>query len=95
LHHDDDGEDGYANWWQVERSNGTRLGRRDLRQAHQPFARSDTIAVPDEEACVVVRRHDEPHGYGGRAMLVTLESGGTRAVERGRNRRSFEKSGCP
>lgn len=29
LHHDD-GEDGYTNWWQVERLNGTLLGWRDL-----------------------------------------------------------------
>ncbi len=34
LHHDDDGEDGYANWWQVERLDGTRLGRRELLHAH-------------------------------------------------------------
>jgi hypothetical protein len=34
LRHDDDGEDGYANWWQIERLDGTRLGRRELLHAH-------------------------------------------------------------
>src|SRR6056297_905081 len=64
LHHDDDGEDGYANWWQVERLDGTRLGRRDLTHPHsqQPFTRSDTVVIPDDAACVVVRGHDEADG---------------------------------
>jgi len=71
LHHDD-GEDGYANWWQVERLDGSRLGRRDLLHAHsqQPFTRSETIDVPDDVTCVVVRGHDQTHEYGGVAMLV-------------------------
>jgi len=30
LFHDDDGEEGYANWWQVERLDGAQLGRRKL-----------------------------------------------------------------
>jgi len=33
LYHDD-GEHGYANWWQVESLDGERLGRRDLLHAH-------------------------------------------------------------
>jgi hypothetical protein len=38
LHHDDDGEDGHANWWQVERLDGTRLGRRVLAHPHSRHA---------------------------------------------------------
>jgi len=97
LHHDDDGEDGYANWWQVELRDGTRLGRRELRHPHseQPFTRSETIDVPDGVACVVVRGHDQTHGYGGQAMLVTLETGATTAVDQGSDLRSFEPAGCP
>jgi hypothetical protein len=96
LHHDDDGEDGYANWWQVERLDGTRLGRRELRHAHsqQPFARSKTIEIPGEVRCVVVRGHDQTHGYGGGAMLVNLDSGATRQVDQGSDARSFDASDC-
>ena len=70
LHHDDDGEEGYANWWQIERLDGTRLGRRELLHAHseQPFTRSATVAVPDDVARVsatTARKH-----------LRTLESAG-------------------
>ncbi|WP_265109899.1 hypothetical protein [Halosolutus halophilus] len=97
LHHDDDGEDGYANWWQVERLDGTRLGRRELLHAHseQPFTRSETVDVPDDVTCVVVRGHDQTHEYGGRAMLVTLDTGATRSVDQGPEPRSFDGNGCP
>ncbi|MFC4541365.1 hypothetical protein ACFO5R_05435 [Halosolutus amylolyticus] len=97
LHHDDDGEDGYANWWQVERLDGTRLGRRDLLHAHsdQPFTRSETVDIPDDVTCVVVRGHDQTHEYGGRAMLVALETGATRAVDQGSEPRSVDESDCP
>ena len=85
LHHDDEGEEGYANWWQVERLDGSRLGRRDLLHAHadQPFTRSDTVAVPDDVTCVVVRGHDQTHGYGGQAAVVTLPDGGVEFVRQG------------
>ncbi|MFC3959315.1 MSCRAMM family adhesin SdrC [Halovivax cerinus] len=97
LHHDDDGEDGYANWWQVERRNGERLGRRELTHAHsqQPFTRSATIEIPEAASCVVVRGHDETHGYGGRAMLVAIESGETRVVDQGVEAQSVEETDCP
>ena len=97
LHHDDDGEDGYANWWQVERLDGTRLGRRDLTHPHsrQPFTRSETIDVPDGVTCVVVRGHDQTHGYGGQAMLVDVDTGATRAVDQGSDQQSFDGSDCP
>lgn len=97
LYHDDDGEDGYADWWQIERPNGTRLGRRDLAHAHStaPFTRSETVDVPSEVDCVVVRGHDQTHGYGGQAMILTLESGATRAVDQGSDPDAFEGVGCP
>jgi hypothetical protein len=97
LHHDDDGEEGYANWWQVERLDGTRLGRRDLAHPHstQPFTRPATVEVPEGVTCVVVRGHDETHGYGGRAMLVNPETGGKRAVAQGSEKRAFAESACP
>jgi hypothetical protein len=97
LHHDDDGEEGYANWWQIEGLDGTRLGRRDLSHAHsqQPFTRSETVEIPPEVTCVVVRGHDQTHEYGGRAMLIDLDSGASRAVAQGSQSRSFDTDGCP
>jgi len=97
LHHDDDGEEGYANWWQVERLDGTQLGRRELLHAHanQPFTRSETIEVPDDVSCVVVRGHDQTHGYGGLAMLVSLDSGERKSVDQGSERQSFDVGQCP
>jgi len=97
LYHDDDGEDGYANWWQVESLEGEQLGRRELLHAHStaPFTRSGTIDVPPGTTCVVVRGHDRTHGYGGQAMLVNLDTGATRAVDQGTERASFDESDCP
>ena len=97
LLHDDDGEEGYANWWQVETRGGERLGRRELLHPHseQPFTRSATVAVPDGAACVVVRGHDETHGYGGRAMLVAVGTGRTRAVDQGPDPRDLRDAACP
>jgi hypothetical protein len=85
LYHDDDGEDGYANWWQVETLDGTRLGRRDLLHAHStaPFTRSETVSVPADTGDVVVRGHDQTHGYGGQAVVVDLETGTTHVVAQG------------
>jgi hypothetical protein len=97
LYHDDDGEEGYANWWQVERLDGTRLGRRDLLHAHgtREFTRSTTVSVPDGVTCVVVRGHDETHGYGGRAVLANLDSGATRGVRQGTEPRRADADECP
>jgi hypothetical protein len=97
LVHDDDGEDGYANWWQVETLAGDRLGRRALRHAHgnEPFTRSATIPVPADVECVVVRGHDRTHGYGGQAMLVTVEPATTSARRQGSDRSDFSDADCP
>lgn len=86
----DDGEDGYANWWQVETREGESLGRRELLHAHgtREFTRSKTISIPDTVS-EVVRGHDQTHGYGGQAMIVTLESGETKAVQQGSEPDSF------
>jgi hypothetical protein len=95
LYHDDEGEDGYANWWQVETTGGERLGRRELAHPHgtERFTRSATIEIPDGTSRVVVRGHDRTHGYGGQAMLVTLETGATETVGQGPETRSFGGNG--
>jgi hypothetical protein len=97
LHHDDSGEDGYANWWQVETIDGERLGRRELLHAHsqQPFTRSETIEIPDGTACVVVRGHDQTHGYGGQSIVVALDSGATKPIDQGPDAQSVDASQCP
>jgi hypothetical protein len=97
LHHDDDGEDGYANWWQLEDFDGTRLGRRELLHAHsqQPFTRSERIEIPDGISCVVVRGHDQSHGYGGQVAVVALDTGEMAFVEQGLTKQSFTAADCP
>jgi hypothetical protein len=97
LHHDDAGEPGYANWWQVEDLDGTRLGRRDLLHAHdrQPFTRSETVGIPEGVTCVLVRGHDETHGYGGQVVAVDLETGRTRPIDQGSDPQSIDASVCP
>lgn len=97
LQHNDNGEEGYANWWQVERLDGTRLGRRELLHAHsqQPFTRSETVEIPEKTRCVVVRGHDQTHGYGGQAATVSLDSGGLRLVDQGPASGLFETGDCP
>jgi len=91
LYHDDDGESGYADWWQVETLDGARLGRRELLHAHStaPFTRSETVSIPDGTTHVVVRGHDQTHGYGGQAMVVRVDSGETERVRQGPEPRSF------
>jgi hypothetical protein len=97
LYHDDAGESGYANWWVVETRGGEELGRRDLAHSHgtREFTRSATVSVPEAFECVVVRGHDQTHGYGGRAALVNLDSGAMRIVEQGGERQSFDAGDCP
>ncbi|MFC7077945.1 hypothetical protein [Haloarcula halophila] len=97
LYHDDDGEDGYADWWQVETLDGDKLGRRELLHAHStaPFTRSETVSIPDSVSCVVVRGHDRTHGYGGQAMLVAVPDGATNAGRQGSERREFTAEACP
>jgi hypothetical protein len=97
LIHDDDGEDGYANWWQVETLVGERLGRRGLAHPHgtRAFTRSNRIDIPQEVACVVVRAHDETHGYGGQALLADVASGATTTRHQGSDHIAFSASDCP
>jgi hypothetical protein len=85
LYHDDDGEAGYADRWQIESPNGTVLGRRELRHSHgtREFTRSLSLELPEGVSCVVVRGHDRTHGFGGRAVVVNLSEGTTTPVEQG------------
>ena len=97
LYHDDAGEDGYANWWQVERLDGSQVGRRELLHAHgtREFTRSDSFEVQTDVTCVVVRGHDQTHGYGGQAALVNLGSGAVSLVRQGSEPARFGPEDCP
>ena len=97
LYHDDEGEGGYADGGQVERLDGTRLGRRDLAHPHgtRRFTRSATVDVPDDVPCVVVRGHDQTHGYGGQAMLLNVGTGATQTRAQGPDRLLFDDADCP
>jgi hypothetical protein len=91
LYHDDDGEDGYANWWQVETLDGKYLGRRALLHAHgtREFTRSGQITVPADVKYVVIRGHDQTHGYGGQAIILNLETGDQDKIKQGSNPMDF------
>jgi len=69
----------------------------ELLHAHatEPFTRSETITVPDGVDCVVVRGHDQTHGYGGQAMLVAVPDGETATATQGSEWQSFAESDCP
>jgi hypothetical protein len=59
------------------------------------FARSASYEIDDGVTCVVVRGHDQTHGYGGRAMLIQLETSTRTAVGRGSETGSVSRSDCP
>ena len=85
LIHADDDEAEYADWWQVETLDGTLLGRRELTHAHGnvAFTRSHFITVPAGIDYVVVRGHDQTHGYGGQAIVLELSSGTQDKIRQG------------
>lgn len=95
LYHDDEGEDGYADRWVVESLDGEEVGRRALAHPHgtRRFTRSTTVAT--DEPCVVVRGGDQTHGYGGRAVVVNLDTGETRGFLQGEEPSSFDEGDCP
>ncbi|MEJ2012130.1 MAG: hypothetical protein P8X64_07885 [Anaerolineales bacterium] len=84
LVHDDDGEaPSFADRWVVEDQDGNRLGERMLLHAHgsQPFTRSATIEIPPDVKVVIVRGHDQLHGFGGQAIVLDLGTGEARFVQ--------------
>lgn len=84
LHHDDEGEaPAYADAWRVEDLDGNVLGTRELLHSHssQPFTRSKVIEIPDGVETVIVRGHDQTHGFGGQIMKVDLTTGETTALQ--------------
>lgn len=91
LLHDDDGEEGYADWWQVETLDGELLGRRVLTHRHdnKPFTRYATISGLQDIVYVVVRGHDQDHGYGGQVIVLNLVTGSLDRIEQGSDEVDF------
>lgn len=91
LYHDDDGEDGYADKWQIEELNGSILGTRILTHPHGTveFTRSHTLSVPDDVNTVIIRGHDQTHGYGGQVIIVSLLNGSNVSINQGSDHLNF------
>jgi len=91
LLHDDDNETGYADWWQVETLNGTLIGKRILTHRHssEEFTRSLSVEFDEEQQYVVVRGHDQDHGYGGQVIIYHLLTNNLEKIQQGDQPRDF------
>ncbi len=79
VQHADEGEEHYADRWEVQMSlpNGQTLRyTRELTHPHveeQPFTRSLAgVDIPEGVTEVTVRAHDSRDGYGGQEITVNL-----------------------
>lgn len=74
--HTDAGLDHYADKWAVFSPDGEMLGERILLHPHddeQPFTRSQSgIVIPQGLGEVVVRAHDNVHGWGSEGFVYRL-----------------------
>ena len=68
----------YANWWEVLSEDGALIHRRILGHSHvdeQPFTRSSGPIDLDPDTTVIVRAHLYPGGYGGLALIGSVNDG--------------------
>jgi hypothetical protein len=91
IFHDDDGEDGYADYWQVETVEGSVLGTRILTHAHSTaeFTRSAEIVISSNIQIVIVRGHDQTHGFGGQVIAIDMQNGEQQIIDQGPNKVNF------
>ena len=79
VEHADEGWDHYADRWEVLAPDGTILATRELLHPHveeQPFTRSLAgVVIPDGIEEVIIRAHDNVHGYGGAEVTVAVPGG--------------------
>ncbi len=74
----DTGCDGYADFWEVVRPDGTLVYRRVLTHSHvgeQPFTRSGGPVAAGADDELIIRAHFSTGGYGGAAMSGTVTTG--------------------
>ncbi|MGX9417415.1 hypothetical protein ACWU4D_08695 [Vibrio sp. WJH972] len=78
VRHNDQGWDHYADGWEVIDLDGNQLGYRLLAHPHdneQPFTRRQCgIHIPEAVTHVAVRAKCNQHGYGGKAVVIDLNS---------------------
>lgn len=78
VRHHDQGWEHYADRWEVLDLEGNVLGYRTLGHPHdneQPFTRSRCkIDIPANMSKVIVRAKCNKHGFGGKAMLVSIKT---------------------
>jgi hypothetical protein len=76
VRHGDAGWEHYADRWQVLDAGGTVLGERVLLHPHdteQPFTRSQSgIEIPAGTRLVIIRAHDNKHGWVGADLMIYL-----------------------
>ena len=78
----DEGCEQYADWWEVITEDGDLLYRRILAHSHvdeQPFTRSGGPIAVGADTVVLVRAHMHPSGYGGVALIGSVDGGFERA----------------
>ena len=74
----DTGCNKYADWWEILTVEGELLTRRILLHSHvneQPFTRSGELSEIDESQILIIRAHMNTDGYGGQAMIGSIQSG--------------------
>jgi len=74
----DEGCEQYADWWEVITEQGELLYRRILAHSHvgeQPFTRSGGPVAIEPDTIVLVRAHMHPGGYGGIALIGSVDGG--------------------
>jgi hypothetical protein len=78
VRHNDQGWEHYADGWEVIDFEGNRLGNRRLGHPHeneQPFTRSQCdIKIPSVISKVIVRAKCNRHGFGGKPIVVDLNT---------------------
>ena len=74
----DTGCEQYADWWEVTDEDGSLLYRRILLHSHpdeQPFTRSGGPVPIQASSVVIIRAHMHPSGYGGTALIGSVQNG--------------------
>jgi len=54
-----------------------------------------TVEIPSGVECVVVRGHDQTHGYGRVAAVVSVATGAVRRTDQGAEPNAFGPNDCP